>query len=355
MTYNESDFELIKKLTETPGIAGHEDDIRKLIYDEIKDYCDKIIVDKLGNLICLKKGVDNGPKIMIAAHMDTIGFMVKYIDKNGFIRIEPVGGIDSRITIGQSVIIFHNKERINGVIAAKPIHLLDLEERNKVKKINELHLDIGAKSKEDAENLVSIGDFLTFNYKFKRLANTVFTSGGLDDRAGCMVLIQTLKSLKDVKHLNDLYFVFCSQEEIGTRGAIPSAFRINPDIGFVCEVTHAIDFPEIKKEKYGDIKLGGGPVIDMGPNINPKLFKKIVKIAKDKNIPFQLKVSGRPTPTDLRSIQMTHEGVATALISIPLRYMHTTIEVMDLEDINSTISLFTKLLPMLKKDIDLKL
>ncbi|MHA1231366.1 MAG: M42 family metallopeptidase [Candidatus Helarchaeota archaeon] len=353
MLVEDSDFELIKRLTETPGIPGHEENIRKLIYKEVEDCCDEITVDKMGNLICLKKGNKNRPVIMIAAHMDTIGFMIKYIDKNGFLRIEPVGGIDPRITIGQSVVIFHENTTLNGVIASKPIHLLEPDERNKIKKISELHVDIGAKSKEEAEELVSIGDFLTFSYSYKRLANSTFSSGGLDDRAGCMVLIKTLKALKDTLTPNELYFVFCAQEEIGARGAITSSYKIAPDIGIVCEVAHAVDFPGMKAEKYGEVGLGKGPVIDIGPNINPKLFKLIVKTAKD--IPIQLRVSGRPTPTDLRNIQITHEGVATALISVPLRYMHTTIEVMDMTDIIHTINLMTKLLKKLSNDINLKL
>ncbi|MHA1271028.1 MAG: M42 family metallopeptidase [Candidatus Helarchaeota archaeon] len=350
--YNE-DFNLIKRLTETPGIPGHEDEIRKLIYEEVKDYCDKILVDKIGNLICLKKGSSDRPRVMITAHMDTIGFMIKYIDKKGFLRIEPVGGIDPRITIGQSVLIFHDNKIINGIVAVKPIHLLESDERNTIKKISDLHVDIGAKSKEDAKKIVSIGDFLTFNYSCTRLANSTFTSGGLDDRAGCMVLIKTIKALSNIKTPNDLFFVFSAQEEIGARGAITSSYKIDPDIGIVCEVAHALDYPNIKKEKYGDIDLRKGPVIEMGPNINAKLFKKIIKIAKD--IPFQLRVSGRPTPTDLRNIQMSREGVATALISIPLRYMHTIVEVMDFIDIKCTVDLMVQLLPKLDKNFDFKL
>jgi endoglucanase len=354
MTSN-SDYDLIKKLTETPGIAGHEEEIRKLIANEVKEYCDEIVVDKMGNLICIKKGSDDSPKVMLAAHMDTIGFMVKYIDDNGFLRIEPVGGIDSRITIAQKVLIFHEDRKINGVVASKPIHLMDKEERKKIKEINELHVDIGAKSKENAETLVSIGDFVVFNYSCLKLANNHFTSGGLDDRAGCMVLIKTIKALKDIDTPNELYFVFSCQEEVGARGSITSSFKIIPDIGLVCEVAHGIDYPHMKKEKYGDIKLSKGPVIDMGPNINPKLFKKIVKIAEKNNIQYQLRVSGRPTPTDLRYMQVTREGVATAMICAPLRYMHSPVEVMDLDDINETVKLFTILLQKLKSDINVKL
>ena len=350
----EDDFNLIKKLTETPGIPGHEEQIRKLIYEEIQDYCDEIKVDKIGNLICVKKGYKDEPKIMIAAHMDTIGFMIKYIDKKGFLRIEPVGGIDPHIILGQTVLIFHDDKIINGVIAAKPIHLLEPEEIKKVKKMDEVHVDIGADSKENAQKIVSIGDFLVFNYSCKKLSGSTFNSGGLDDRAGCMVLINTIKALKEIeKTPNELYFVFTCQEEIGARGAITSSYKIQPDIGIVIEVTHAIDFPDIKQEKYGDIKLRGGPVLCMGPNINPKLFKIILKTAKD--IPIQLNVIGRATPTDLRYIQMTKEGVATALISIPLRYMHTPIEVMDFNDINNTVELLKGVLTKIKSDINLKL
>ena len=175
-----------------------------------------------------------------------------------------------------------------------------------------------------------------------------------------MILILKIKiiashSIKDINTPNELYFVFSCQEEVGARGSITSSFKIVPDIGLVCEVAHGIDYPHIKKEKHGDIKLGKGPVIDMGPNINPKLFKKIVKIAEKNDIQYQVRVSGRPTPTDLRYIQITREGVATALISAPLRYMHSPVEVMDLDDINETVKLFTILLQKLKSDINLKL
>ncbi|MBD3228924.1 MAG: M20/M25/M40 family metallo-hydrolase [Candidatus Lokiarchaeota archaeon] len=355
MDSNNSDFDLIKRLTETPGIPGHEENIRVLIHNEVKEFCDEIIVDKLGNLICVKKGSKDKPKILLCAHMDTIGFMIKYIDSDGFLRIQPVGGIDPRITIGQPILIFHEENIVNGVIASKPIHLLEKKEREKVKKIDELHVDIGAKSKEDALEIISLGDFGVFNYSCKKLSHSVITSGGLDDRAGCMVLIKTLKELKDVETPNELYFIFSVQEEIGARGAITSAFNIDPDIGIVVEVAHGIDVPGLKKDKHGDISLGKGPAIDMGPNVNPKLFKYIIKKAENGNISFQLRVHGRATPTDLRHIQITHTGVSTALISVPLRYMHTTIEVMDLKDINRTVKLLIDVLSKLKKDINLKL
>lgn len=352
-----NELDLVKKLCETRGISGFEGEIRALLKSIVTKFADEIHTDKLGNLYAHKKGTKGKPLIMLAAHMDETGFMVNYIDKNGFLRIVPVGGISERILPSSRLLIFSQKSQspILGVIGEKAIHLMSKEERKQLPKMEELFVDIGVNSKEEAEKHVAIGDHAVFQERCEKLLGTRLTSRAFDDRAGCLVGVRTLELLKSEPHEADIVMVFTVQEEIGTRGAIASAFKINPDLAFVIEVNHAIDFPGSKKEKHGEIYLGKGPVIPVGPNIHPRLSRLLIETAEAIKVPYQVRAVPRQSPNDARSIQVNREGVATALIKVPLRYMHTSSEVIDLEDISNTTKLLVEILKKITDSLDLTL
>ncbi len=340
MTF-ENDFPIIKTLTEIQSCSGNENAIRQYIKQLVENYCDKIEIDILGNLFCFIEGraksEENKLRIMLDAHMDEIGLMIRYIDKNGFIRFTTVGGQNPRILPGQKVTIFSSSgEEIVGVIGEKPIHLLEQEERKKTSKIEDLFIDAGFPNEEEAKKYISVGDYIIFKqectpFKGKK---RIF-SKSFDDRAGCFVLIKLIMEFSEMKEAldKDLIFLFSSQEEIGVRGATVGAYKISPDISVTVEVTHAIDFPGISKDKYYDCSLGSGASISTGPNLYPKLTKILIETAKEKNIPYILEADPRPTPTNARAIQMTKSGIPCALVEIPLRYMHTNIATIEYQDI----------------------
>jgi endoglucanase len=321
--------ELLKELVSTYGPSGNENRVRDFIKGQINDYVDEIIIDSLGNLIARKKG--NGKRIMVAAHMDQIGLMVTNIDDSGFLRFTNIGGISPFVTLSQQV-IFENGTV--GVVSAEPI-----EDISKLK-ISNMFIDIGVNNKEEAEKLVSIGDTCIYNAEYGENKNVVFTRY-LDDRVGCYVAIESIKQIKNPK--NDLYFVFTVQEEVGLRGAKTSAYRIDPEIGIALDVTGSRDTPKAKTFAIG---LNKGTAIKVKDNsilTHPKLRQYMINIAKENNIPYQLEVL-EYGGTDSGSIHLTKEGIPTGAISIPTRYVHSTIEMASKNDIMNSIELLTKLL-----------
>ncbi|NLW22481.1 MAG: M42 family metallopeptidase [Tissierellia bacterium] len=328
--------EFLKILSEGSSISGHEFRLNDIIISTFSDYADHISTDSLGNLIAVKKGKNNSSniKIMVAAHMDEIGLMVKDIEDNGFIRFTSVGGIDPRTIVGQEVIV-HGSEDLFGVIGSKPPHLQEESEVNKAIKIDDMFIDIGY-PKELVEKLVKVGDPITINREFKALQGSRFTGKALDDKAGIAALLECIKELSHINHESDVYFVATVQEEVGTRGAFTSTYKINPNIGIAIDVGFG-STPELPKS--ATIDLGKGPGITIGGNIHPGLREKLVEVAKEYNIPFQIEVSPGPTGTDARAMQITREGVPALCLSIPLRYMHTSVEVVDMKDVKNTAKL----------------
>lgn len=357
-----NNFAIIKNLTEIQSCSGNESKIREYIKQLVEPHCDKIETDVLGNLFCYINGQSKTEgiklKILLDAHMDEIGFIVRFIDKNGFIRFSQVGGQNPRTLPGQKVTIHSSSgEDIIGIIGEKPIHLIDQDARKKPIKLEELFIDVGMSSAEEVKEFISVGDYIILKQEctaFK--GNKRIFSKAFDDRAGCFVLIKLIMEFSQVKDKldKDLIFTFASQEEIGVRGATVGAYKTNPDIGVAVEVTHAIDFPGISKEKHYDCSLGCGVSISVGPNLYPKMTKLLIDIAKAENIPFVLEAEPRPTPTDARAIQMARSGIPCALVSVPLRYMHTNIETIEYQDIIHTINLLKSfLLSNLKSIISL--
>lgn len=336
-----AEFEFLRDLLNTMSPSGYEEEASVLWKKKAGTFAEKMWTDLHGNSIAVvnEKG---SPRVMLAGHIDEIGFLVKYIDDKGFISFAPIGGHDPQIPQGQRVWIKTEKGRIPGVIGKKPIHLLDPEDRKKVVQIEKLWIDIGANSREEAEKLVKIGDPITLAYSMEELLNNKVVSKGIDDKVGAFVVLEALRLLAEDRPKAAVYSVATVQEEIGLRGAKTSAFGIDPKVGIAVDVTFATDSPDFDKsdrKKIGDIRIGKGPVIARGPNINHKVFELLVKTAEEEGIPYQVEGIPRGTGTDANVIQLTRAGVATGLISIPNRNMHTPCEIVSLDDLENAYKL----------------
>ena len=321
--------ELLNKIVEVYGPASNETEIRKFITDEIKDYVNDIRVDALGNLIAHKKG--NGKRVMISAHMDQIGMMVIDIDEKGFIRFTNIGGISPIYSYGQKVIFE------NGTIGA--IFCEPVDDLTKVK-LDKMYIDIGAFSKEEAEAKVKIGDICIYKSEFVENENVVFTPY-LDDRVGCFIAIEALKEIKEP--VNDLYFVFSVQEEVGLRGAKTAAFSIDPEIGIALDVTSHGDTPKAKRFAIGLNKGAAIKVKDNSIIAHPYIRETLVKLAEENEIPCQMEVL-EFGGTDSGAIHLNREGVPSGVISVPTRYVHSTVEMASKNDINNCTKLLIEFL-----------
>lgn len=325
--------EFLKNLCTKTGISGYEQDLHSIIINAFKKLTEEIKVDNFGNVIAIKRGENNknNIKIMLAGHMDEIGLIVKEIDKHGFIRFATVGGIDQRTLLAQEVIV-HGKKDVFGVIGVKPPHLQKSSESNKAVKIEDMVIDVGL-SKKDVEKIIQVGNIISIKRDMIDLQNDMVSCKAIDDRAGIVAMFECAKELKKMRHTADVYFVSTVQEEVGTRGAVVSTYSINPDIGIAIDVGFGAT-PELPKEDV--LEMLKGPGITIGGNIHPTLRRKLIQIAEDYNIPFQNEVEPGPTGTDARSIQITRSGIPTLCISIPLRYMHTSVETIAMQDIKTT-------------------
>ena len=333
-------MELLKKLSETPGIPGREDAMRVMVREALTSHVDGISVDRLGNVIAHKKGT--GPKVAVAAHMDEIGFLVSHVDdETGFLRIDPVGGFDPRTLIAQRVAVHARGGAKYGLIGTKPVHILTEEERKKVPEMKDLFVDIGLSGKE-AKEQVRVGDPVTLVQTFGDVGDLV-TGKALDDRVGVYVGIEAVRKLR--KHKSDIYFIATVQEEVGLRGARTSAFAVAPDIGVALDVTIACDMPGVPAHEHVT-RLGRGVAIkvkDSHSISHPGLVQFLVNLAEERKIRYQLEILPRGG-TDAGAIQPAREGVAVVTISIPTRYVHTVVETAHKEDIKAAIKLLVAFL-----------
>ncbi|MDE2929326.1 MAG: M42 family metallopeptidase [Chloroflexota bacterium] len=329
-------MELLKRLCETPGIASREDPIRGVIHDELKPLVTDLRVDALGNLIAYRQG-QGGPRVMIAAHMDQIGFMARHIDENGFIRLQPVGGFDPRTLVAQRVRV-HGQEELTGVLmpATKPTHLLDESERGKALQLDALFVDVGL-SGERTKELVPLGTPITFDRTCNDLGD-VMVSPAMDDRVSVYIMIEAIRGLGE--HNAEVYAVASSQEEVGLRGATVAAFGVEPDIGLALDGTLAVDIPG-STEADRVSKLGDGTAIkimDSSLICDPRLVAHCRNICDKNDIKYQMEILPRGG-TDGGAIQRTRDGVPAITISTPTRYVHTVNEMVHKQDVAATVDL----------------
>lgn len=340
MNLRSESVDLLKRLVNTPSPSGFERPVQRIVREELAKYTDDVRTDVMGNVIGMRNE-QGRPRVMLSGHCDEIGLMVRYIDDNGFIYFTPIGGVDAHLTPGQRVRIHAKQGTVFGVIGKKPIHRMKPTEKEKVVEVSKQWIDIGAKNKEAAETRVSVGDPITFDVQFESLgSNDLVVARGFDDKVGTFVVIETFRLLAELgTHMAAVFGVSSVQEEVGLRGATTSAFEIKPDVGVAIDVEFATDDPSLDKKEIGDISLRKGPVVCRGSRSNPLVEDLLIRVAQQEKIPYQLSAYPSRTGTDADVIQMTRTGVATAVLGIPNRYMHTPCEVVSLGDLENTSKL----------------
>ncbi|MCC7491899.1 MAG: M42 family metallopeptidase [Fimbriimonadaceae bacterium] len=330
--------QFLNDLLTVPSISGYEQPAQQVVREYIGGIAEAVETDSHGNTTAILNR-EGAPRVMFAGHCDQIGFLVQHIEESGFLRLSAVGGHDVQIVLGQSVVVWTKEGPIPGVVARKPIHLMTNEDRNKVPELHKLWCDTGLKG-EEVKARIRIGDPLTYTLGVRELANDLIASPGLDDKVGTYAVIEALRLLSAEANLAaGVYAVSTVQEEIGLRGATTSTYHVNPDVGIAVDVTFATDQPDVEAARSGEVKIGAGPVISRGPNINPVVFEKLVAAAEAAEIPYQICAAPRGTGTDANAMQLSRGGVATGLVSIPNRYMHSPVEVCELGDIDNTAKL----------------
>jgi len=335
MTLNET----LEQLSNACGVTGRENEVRELMIQLMKPYADEIVVDKLENVIAIKKGKFAAPKVMLAAHMDEVGLMVKTITKEGFLQFTKMGGIDDRILPAQKVTVFSRKGAFPGIIGSKPPHIQKEEERKKVTAFDELFIDIGAESKEDAIALgVAVGDPVGFDIKYVPLGRDVVIGKAFDNRAGCVTMVEALKLMEKTDYT--VCAVGTVQEEVGLRGAATAAFGVDPDLAIVLDVTIAGDVPGVREFDTA-VKMGKGPsltISDSGLITHPKVLRWLLDTAEEEKIPIQLE-TGLLGSTDAARISITRQGIPSGNVSIPTRYIHSPVGMLHLKDIENSAKL----------------
>jgi endoglucanase len=325
----------LEYLSDLVAVAGFEKDTAEKTAELFKEFCDQVKVDQFFNVIGLKKGKSKNPKkIMITAHIDQIGFLVNSIDDKGFVGLTNVGGIDSKILLAQEVII-HGKRDITGIIGAVPPHLLKAEDAGKAVKLSDLCVDTGFGS-DDLKKLVSVGDTVSLKSRFAVMNQTKASGKSFDNRASLACMLEISEYIKNFNHENDIIFIASTQEETTLTGVMTASWAIRPDAAIVIDTCHG-DIPDLSKD-YSSTP-GKGPEISLGPNLHPKMVDKLFDFGKEYRIPFQKMVESGDTGTEAWATQVSANGIPTALLSIPIRYMHTAVETVNFDDIKFTARL----------------
>ncbi len=341
--------ENLEKLSNACGVTGREEEVRNLMIKLMKPYMDEIVVDKLENVIAIKKGKKSSPKVMLAAHMDEVGLMVKIISKEGFLQFAKMGGIDDRILLAQKVIVHTQKGPLQGIIGSKPPHIQKEEERKKVVTYDQLFIDIGAENLKDANKMgVKVGDPISFDVKYAKLGKDLVTGKAFDDRVGCAIMIEALKQLESTDCT--ICAVGTVQEEVGLRGAGTATFGIDPDVGIALDTTVAGDVPGVK-EFDTSVKMGKGPaltVADSGLITHPKVLRLLRDAAEENKIEYQLE-TGLPGTTDAARISLTRQGVPSGTISIATRYIHSPVGMLSLKHAENSVKLTAAAIQKIQK------
>ncbi len=331
----ESRVAFLRRLVASPSPSGFEQPAQQVIREEIQSYTDAMHTDVHGNVIASLNAAGE-PRVMLTAHCDELGLMVRYIDADGFLHFATIGGFDPSTLPGERVHIHTPGGTILGVIGRKPVHLLGGEDRGKAPKLSELWIDIGVENKEEAQKLVPIGSVVTRAAQLESLRGNLVVSRALDDKAGIFAVVEAMRRIhqQSERLKAGVFFVSAVQEEVGLRGARTGAFGVEPRIAIAVDVTYTSDHPQTSREEIGEIDLDGGPVITIGGHINPRVYPMLVAAADAAGISYQIDPQASGTGTDTDVIQVARAGVATGLVSIPCRYLHTGSEIVSLQDID---------------------
>ena len=343
----------LRDIVNVPSPSGYEERAAEIYRTYTKQFADKVHTDVHGNVWAILNP-EAEMRIMLAGHMDEIGFIIHYISDEGLLFFQGVGGHDSIIPVGQRVWI-HGKKRVAGIIGRKPIHLLEASERDKKPELHDLWIDIGAGSREEVEELIELGDPVTFQSEFQELLGDRATARGFDNKVGSFIVAEALRLLKQDGGLDagvGVYAVATVQEEIGLRGARTSAYGINAQSGIAVDVDFSIDHPGVSKTRYGGVTMGKGPSVCRGANVNPNVFRMIRKAAEELKIEVQVAPEPGGTGTDGNAMQISRAGMATGILGVPLRYMHTPCELLSLTDVEQTAQVMAGYCRQVQPDTD---
>jgi endoglucanase len=344
--------DLLEKLLRAPSPSGYEGPA-SAIWRGAADFAE-LSTDRIGSCIARVAGENEKPLVAIIGHIDEIGLAITHVDEKGFAWFTPIGGWDAQILVGQRVEVQARNGAVPGVIGRKPIHLLKDEQKKKAVELDGLHIDIGAADGEDALTMVRIGDPVVIAAEPLALAGERLVSRSMDNRLGSYVALEVARRCHERGgHAASIAGVAAVQEEIGINGARTSAYMLEPEIAVVVDVTHATDVPGIEEKESGSHPLGSGPVLCRGSTLSPKVFELIADTAEREGIEHTLEASGRWTATDADGYQVSRAGIPTGLVSIPLRYMHSPVEMVDLRDVEATVELLVAFATSVKPDVDL--
>ncbi|MBE0475861.1 MAG: M42 family metallopeptidase [Coriobacteriia bacterium] len=350
----EESLQFLRKLVEAPSPSGYEQPASRVYRDYVSDLADEVRTDVMGNVVAwLKpKGKGGAPSVMLAGHVDEIGFMVTYITDKGFVAFKPIGGWDAHNLPGRRVRVHTTEGPLLGVLGRLPVHLLEEDERKAVVKMHKLFIDLGLPAAE-VKKRVRIGDPVTVEEGLETFGDGMAVSRAFDDKMGAFAVAEVLRLVKEAGGAKaPLFAVATVQEEVGLRGAITSCFHVDPEIGVAVEVGHATDYPDVDKRKHGEADCGKGPIIARGPNVNPRVFELLLETAEAEKIPHQVGGEPRGTGTDANAMQVSKGGRAAGLVSVPLRYMHTPSEVLSLADLENAAKLLAAFVRRLRPGID---
>ncbi|MEM9701049.1 MAG: M42 family peptidase [Planctomycetota bacterium] len=358
---NDDAREFLDRLLLSPGTSGYEEGIQAVVR-EYSDSWAHTSTDWHGNVTAAVNAGEDGLgtdklRVMLAGHCDQIGLVVQHIDDHGFLRVSAVGGWDVQTLIGQAVEVHGAGGTVPGVIARKAIHLLSSDERKQVPEVKDLWVDLGVEKKAEALELVAIGDPVTLRLGYRPLRGGLLAGPAMDDRVGVWVIVEAARRAAEKLSPQDkgsaaIFAVSTVQEEIGLRGAKTAAHRIDPHVGVAVDVTHASDCPTVEKSEVGDVRIGGGPVVFRGPNINTPLFRTLLELGKEHDLPAQVSALSRGASNDGNAIQLTRGGPATGIVGIPLRYMHSPVEVISIDDLDAAADLLAAFCLSLSADSD---
>ena len=345
----DASYDFLKRLLSTPGPSGYEEAAARVWREEAAKFAD-VRGDRMGNSFAtLNAG--GSPRVMLSGHIDEIGLMITHIDDEGLLRFQGVGGWDPQVLVGQRVLIQTRNGEVPGLIGKKAIHLMEAEERKKISDIKSLWIDIGAKNGDEAKERVRVGDVGVIDQELLELPNARIASRSLDNRMGAFVVLEALRLLSEEDNIAaEVVAVASVQEEIGLYGARGAAFGLDPDVAIAVDVTHATDTPGVSKNEHGDHPLGSGSVITRATNLSPLVSDGLIATAEEEDIAYTLEADSRSTSTDADAIQFTRAGIATGLVSVPSRYMHSPNEIVALEDLENCAKLIAAYIKGLKKD-----
>jgi endoglucanase len=351
---DEARIAFLKRLVASPSPSGFEQPAQQVVREEIRQFADEVRTDVMGNVIAALNPTGK-PRVMLTAHCDELGFLIRYIDDRGFLYFSTIGGFDPSTLPGERVYVHAPSGPVLGVLGRKPVHMMDNEERAKAPNLNEMWIDIGVENKSEAQKLVPLGCVATRANQLEKLRGDLVVSRGMDNKSSVLAIVEAMRRLHEQRDQlkAGVFFVASVQEEIGGRGAALAAHAIDPQIALTVDVTFTSDHPQMSELRVGDVKLGGGPGITTGAFVSPRVFQLLTETAKAANMAYQLDVQAAHTHTDNDGIRLIRSGIATGLLNIPSRYMHSSSEVVSLKDIEQIGELMARFVLSLDEQTNL--